>query len=317
MTNHRPEASVARTRKGALLIVLIVLIGIVVYATVDPQFSGSTSTSSNAHTSTLWLCGRNSVVDNTTEGTSTAAYDDQTFFDFNRNFTSLSYNVTAVEQNDSFGFGPGYMLNGATSKHYWYQVGLTWNWGTVHSSNHLDGFNFFYQVYNPNGTSIFPASGGGGMLDFNGPVNIGDVVMLKLNFTNGHVGMYAVDWNTNSSQYVQYGNMNATVFIPHYSTPDAYYTTGLLEEWYHVNPYQCSRQQVIFSSSTMHQQNITVCVDEWNNTGLPDNQWFTNQSKFAFPTKCVPFLRESPTGLSNYSYAVVNVSTNDHEYIVY
>ncbi len=41
------------------------------------------------------------------------SYDEQLFMGFEQNFTSsLSYNVTVRAQNDSFGFGPAYLLNG-------------------------------------------------------------------------------------------------------------------------------------------------------------------------------------------------------------
>ncbi len=59
---------------------------------------------------------------------STATYDQQVFMIFDQSFSSLSVNVTAVEQTDGNGYGPSYLLNGVTNDGYWYQVGLSWNW---------------------------------------------------------------------------------------------------------------------------------------------------------------------------------------------
>src|SRR5256712_6602493 len=53
-----------------------------------------------------------------------ASYDQQVLLIFAQNFSSLSYNVTAVPQADSHGFGPAYFLNGHSDTGYCDQVGL-------------------------------------------------------------------------------------------------------------------------------------------------------------------------------------------------
>src|SRR5450759_3430187 len=51
----------------------------------------------------------------------TATYDEQLWLGFEQNFTSsISYNVTLRAQNDSYGYGPVYLLNGRTDAGYWY-----------------------------------------------------------------------------------------------------------------------------------------------------------------------------------------------------
>ncbi|MDG6981515.1 MAG: hypothetical protein JRN51_10450, partial [Nitrososphaerota archaeon] len=50
-------------------------------------------------------------------------YDEQIGATFTQDFSTLAFNVTAVGQVDSNGYGPGYLLNGLTAAGYWYQVG--------------------------------------------------------------------------------------------------------------------------------------------------------------------------------------------------
>lgn len=58
----------------------------------------------------------------------TAVYDEQIGATFTQNFTSLAFNVTAVEQTDPVSNdGPAYLLNGLASSGFWYQVGVSWN----------------------------------------------------------------------------------------------------------------------------------------------------------------------------------------------
>jgi hypothetical protein len=58
----------------------------------------------------------------------TPNYDEQIGATFTQDVAALTYNVTAVAQTDSDGYGPAYILNGLTSAGYWYQVGLSWHW---------------------------------------------------------------------------------------------------------------------------------------------------------------------------------------------
>ena len=44
-----------------------------------------------------------------------ANYDEQLGITFTQNFASLAYNVTAVPQIDSNGYGPAYLLNGLSN----------------------------------------------------------------------------------------------------------------------------------------------------------------------------------------------------------
>ncbi|MGC8558505.1 MAG: hypothetical protein ACP5NC_05890, partial [Nitrososphaeria archaeon] len=140
-----------------------------------------------------------------------ANYDEQLGETFTSNFSSLAVNVTAVEQADTYGYGPAYLLNGLSSTGYWYQVGLSYNWPNSEGGGYNAGFNMVYEVYSPNGNSIFP-QGGGGLMSFSGPVYPGNTVLLSLSFSGGNVVMEAVDIETGASAEVSYSAEGAAYF---------------------------------------------------------------------------------------------------------
>ena len=192
-----------------------------------------------------------------------ADYDEQLGFTFTQNFTGLSYNVTAIEQQDVYGYGPAYLLNGLTNLGYWYQVGLSWDW-PIANGGFSPGFAFNYEVFSPNGTSIFPP-GAGGIANFTGPVNPGDEVGLSLTFNGESVTMEAIDWKTNSLASVAYESFGASEFVglPLSISNGRGYFTGLMTEQYHVAPYNGSETKVTFSSDG-NVSSAWMWVDEFN-----------------------------------------------------
>src|SRR5207247_2436595 len=106
-----------------------------------------------------------------------ANYDEQLGTTFTQSFTSIAYNLTAVEQSDSNGYGPAYLLNGLGSTGYWYQIGLSYDWPYV-AGGYNPGFAMIYEVFSSTGGSVFPSSGGGGLATIT--VNPGDVILLIL-----------------------------------------------------------------------------------------------------------------------------------------
>jgi hypothetical protein len=137
--------------------------------------------------------------------TTAAYYDEQFLLGFANNTATLAYNVTAIAQNDSNGFGPVYLLNGRTEKNLWYQVGLSWNWVYNYSQTHSQGFNLFYQVWNTTSAkSIFPNPYGSGSIHFTKPVRSGDIVLLSLSLTGEEVNMSARDWESNGTESVSF-----------------------------------------------------------------------------------------------------------------
>ncbi len=169
-------------------------------------------------------------------------YDEQLGITFTQDYTSLAYNVTAVAQSSGNGYGPAYLLNGYSNTGYWYQVGLSYNWLPN------QGWAVNYEVFDPNGRSIYPQNGGGGTLEFNGPINQGDKVLLNLYFSGGSVIMLAKDLNTGSSASTSYSAEGGSTFLGNpYATETDGYFTGLMTEWYHSNSYYGNEQGVNYS----------------------------------------------------------------------
>lgn len=200
-----------------------------------------------------------------------AYYDEQLWLGFANNVTAMSYNVTAIAQNDTYGFGPGYLVNGLTNENFWYQVGLSWNWPSEH------GFRFFYEVWNATSKkSIFPKYGSG-KLSFTKLIRPHDVVLLSLNFRNEAVNMSARDWESNATASIDFSSYGAKVFVG--SIRPNEYPTSLLTEWYHVLPFFCSNQAVRYSNQIVPARSGWLEIYEWNFTGIPYDQWFNASDK--------------------------------------
>ena len=126
------------------------------------------------------------------------SYDEQIGMTFTQDFTTLTYNVTALAQADADGYGPAYILNGLSSAGYWYQVGISYHWPSS-GGTYNPNFGFSYQVYGPSGRSVFPTNGGAGLGGFSKAVHSGDSVLLSLTFSGATVQMQAQDWNTGAT----------------------------------------------------------------------------------------------------------------------
>ncbi|MEM0143311.1 MAG: hypothetical protein QXL94_05095 [Candidatus Parvarchaeum sp.] len=225
-------------------------------------------------------------------GTS-APYDEQLGITFTQDYTSLAYNVTAIAQSSGDGYGPAYLLNGYSNTGYWYQIGLSYNWPP-----HGNGWQVNYEVFNPNGQSIYPQNGGSGTLNFNGPVNHGDKILLNLYFSGGNIVMLAKDLNTGSSASTSYSAEGASTFLGNpYATNTNGYFTGLMTEWYHSRPYYGGEQAVnysvygkSFTNSAWLWADEFYCTDQscyqkqnifWNSTTSPI-EFSNNQSLYEF-----------------------------------
>lgn len=193
-------------------------------------------------------------------------YDEQLGITFTQSFTSIAYNVTAVEQQNSAGYGPAYLLNGLSNQGYWYQVGLSWNWGGSGTySNYSPGFNFNYEVFDSSDNSIFPTNGGGGLSKYSGPINQGDTVVLSLNFSGANVTMYSRDLNTSASVSISYSAEGATSFqgMNQPSSSNGFFT-GLMTEEYHANPFYGNEQAVTYSDKAFALASGFMWIDEFN-----------------------------------------------------
>ncbi len=192
------------------------------------------------------------------------SYDEQLGLSFTQSFTSLAYNVTATVQQDSLGFGPAYLLNGVSNKGYWYQVGISWDWPFV-SGGYSPGFGFNFETFSYNGSSIFPANSGG-LDNFSGPVNPGDLIGLSLSFSGTNVSMQAVDWNTSSSAGEKFSSFGATSFVgsPSGISNSRGFFTGLMTEEYHARPYNGTEKKVVYENSLSQISSAWMWVDEFN-----------------------------------------------------
>jgi hypothetical protein len=201
----------------------------------------------------------------TLSGSPPAYWDEQLGLSFTEDFSSIAYNVTAVQQADSDGYGPAYLLNGISNSDYWYQVGLSWNWPYT-TGGHYDGFRMIYEVFNSFGISIFPTDGSGGVASFSGNVNSGDTVGLNLYFSNGNVTMYAHDFNTGASAEESFSAEGATLFngMPSSKTNSNGFFTGLMTEQYHVSPYYGDESSVLYSDAAFSLSSAWMWIDERN-----------------------------------------------------
>jgi len=206
-------------------------------------------------------------------GTKAAYYDEQLWMGLNISSTYLSYNITAVSQNDSFGYGPAYLVNGLSDKNIWYQVGLAWDWINYNATNFTRGFMMIAEIWNATtGKSIYPPGGGSQLFNLTRPVLEGDRVALSLNMTSRTVKAEAYDFRSNASVSLLVSSYNASRFLS--SKGPERFPTSVLTEWYHVLPYFCSNRNVTYSNNRRSTPSAWLEINEWNFTGVPPNRWF-------------------------------------------
>lgn len=226
------------------------------------------------------------------QGTPSPAYDEQLGSTFTQDFNALAYNVTVLAQADADGYGPGYLLNGVTTKGYWYQVGVSYHWPNSDGSYNA-GFGFSYQVYGSDGKGLYPAQGAG-LGNFSGPVNSGDSVLLSLNFSGPSVMMIARDWNTGAEAATSYSSEGALSFVGDaFSSVNAHgFFTGLMTEWYHSAPYYGNEGQVTYTNKAVALTSAWMWIDEFK-SGSTAPSIFDNQTQspvtFASDQQVYPF----------------------------
>ena len=137
-----------RTDAVVLTIGLIITASLFSHGIIATRASGFEMP--NFHAASANLSGNASVA-----ASSGAAIDEQIGMTFTQSFASLTYNVTAVAQQESDNYGPAYLLNGLTNSGYWYQIGLSWNWAEE-GGGYDAGFHVNYNVFNNKGTVVLP-----------------------------------------------------------------------------------------------------------------------------------------------------------------
>jgi hypothetical protein len=242
-------------------------------------------------------------------------YDEQLGMTFTQSFTSIEYNVTAVEQTDPvLGDGPAYLVNGLSNSGYWYQVGVSWNWapGSVPGT----GFDMNYEVFDSSGNSVFPADGQGGVSAFSGPVNAGDNILLDLYFSSGaqSVTMLAEDTDTKAVASQTYSSMASTYFVglPSSVANSNGYFTGLMTEWYHGEPYYANEAEVVYSDPRSALTSAWMWMDEFDANTLTA-VFSSNTSapvSYSDPTRLQEFSFNGTTEYSDAFHFVTGSLTN-------
>lgn len=232
-------------------------------------------------------------------------WDEQLGLTISQEEEMLQYNVTAVEQADSNGYGPAYLLNGLTDKGDWYQVGLAFDWPLA-GGGYQPGFSFLYETFNSTGSSVFPSDGGGGLANYSGAVDPGDEVLLRLNFTQNVVVMYSKDWNTGAAASINYTSFDGAIFegLQTANNPNGYFS-GLMTEDYHVLPYLGQEAQVTYSNSYLGLDSATMWIDEYNPS--------TNQTLFGGATPDIPYT--NPNELLSYSLNGTSEESDAYEFM--
>jgi hypothetical protein len=253
-----------KSRKKLVIAVILVIVVVIIIAAAASTSSSSSKNSSN-------LVKMSGPAPN---------YDEQEIVAFDENFTSLSYNITAVAQTTASGYGPAYLLNGVSNLGYWYQVGISYRWHSeINGISYRDpGFSGIYEAFAPNGTSIFPAGGGGGTL--NVKVNPGDPVNLYLAFlSNGTVEFQASDSRTGSMGTEYFSSFGATYFAAIAGpNPNSDFFTGVMTEEYHVHPYYGNESAVTYVAYGPAVQGVVIAIDEYNASSSGKTMLFFNSS---------------------------------------
>ena len=237
-------------------------------------------------------------------------YDEQLGQSFTQDFSSLDYNVTAVEQADVNGYGPAYLLNGLSTSGYWYQVGLCWDW-PYQTGGYNSGFSLVYEVYNSSGSSIFPSSGGGGLDNFSSAVSQGDTVLLSLHFSGGNVTMYGYDYDSGASAQESYDAQGATDFTgtPQDNSNSNGFFTGLMTEWYHVSEYYGNEAPVHYSNLTFPLSSAWMWIDEFNSNNRATIFLASSPFSYSNPTQLQYFSSNGATEASD-AYDFITGTTN-------
>jgi hypothetical protein len=181
------------------------------------------------------------------------AYDEQVLLRMAVESPILETNVTLHSGADSDGFGPGFLLNGLTSSGYWYQVGITYQWGT--GSGHSVGFGFADAIFSPSGHLLVESLK-------RVQVRSGDTVQLSLSISDNSVRMRAEDAATCMSVGANYSAFGATNFSCTNSTTSAGLYCGLLTEWWHSSYYQGTSGSASYTIPAFSSPGAMIEVDE-------------------------------------------------------
>lgn len=234
-------------------------------------------------------------------------YDLQADLAFANGTSGLIYDVAATKQTSDCSYGVAYLLNGYTPNRYWYQVGLSWNWRGPGSER----FAMNYNVFDPNGAVVDPATGGGGVMPFTGPVSPGDPVRLVLAPSNGTILMDAADLATGSvasASFPAFGQSSFGRGIWGEGRDTVF--TGLMTECYRSAPGNASWVNVTYVSQAAAVPFGAFCVGEWN---FSNGTYFRGGSAI-LPETCTQVLDLSSPQAQVYAVHGVHLWANETEF---
>jgi hypothetical protein len=194
------------------------------------------------------------------------AYDLQAGYVAGSGGNSISYQVNAISQSANCPLGFAYFVNAYANDSgnlYWYQAGLSYDWGggTFSSS----GWGLAYEAWGPNGDSIFPTvSPGAGVASFSGAINSGDPVVVTLTVGSGGVSFAAEDSTTHASASESFAESGSATFGGVMPTQNPGYFTGVMAECYRGDPGSIALNSVTFTQQGASQSMAGVFVDEIN-----------------------------------------------------
>ncbi|MDG6999093.1 MAG: hypothetical protein JRN15_08270 [Nitrososphaerota archaeon] len=269
MLQNKSESG-SRVRVGVKTIVLIIIVIVVLagswqYLVFNESAffpkSGLVSSSGPvcySHAASTNVSGTNAIV---------PIFDEQFILVFDQDFSLLQYNITAVAQNESYGNGPSYLVNGLANNGYWYQAGIAWNDLSLLNGSFpspLHGFTMVYEVWNAaTNESIFPTDGSTGHFPTKrGTIRNDDIVLVSLRFeeiqsNSGVVNMSVYDWNTSAYESMSYPSYNASEFV---GKPQGEFFTGLMTEWHVTSPSFCSQDKVDYSNTLVPLSSAEMCL---------------------------------------------------------
>lgn len=214
-------------------------------------------------------------------------WNEQIGITFDESYTHIVWNVTAKAQEDEYGYGPAYLLNGLTEMGYWYQVGLAYNWPLI-NGGYLPGFSMLYEVFDGGKNSIYPSGGGSGLISFSGKVRENDTVLLSLKIDKGIVYFEAYDLNSGayaSTSYPAYGTKFMGYKEGKYNIANSNgYFTGLMTEWYHVYKTFEDELPVLYSSKFNRITSAWPWAVQWNIKNLTVAFFISSQYPFNLTT---------------------------------
>jgi len=220
-----------------------------------------------------------------------APYDEQLSLIQGGSSESLAFVVEAIAQSDSNGYGPAYLVNGLSSKGYWYQVGVAYDWGC--GAGYISGFHYFSEVWNASGGSV----SGPNFLPLT--VANGDSVNLSIGFSGSSIVMSAEDLVNGATQSTNFSAELATYFVGGASgdPQEPGWFTGIMTEWYHVQAYYGGESSVRYTSTTPFPyeatNGVTLGIDELE---VPGGELFDQTQFVQITCSCsYPFSYQNAT----------------------